>query len=50
LDESVPAVILWLGHLDRPGGEIGITEAVGLPLRFFEHGHKFVTGKRPLNL
>jgi DNA-3-methyladenine glycosylase len=46
---------LWLGRIDRPAGEIGVSVRIGItkeadrPLRFYERGSKFVSGRRTLN-
>ena len=46
---------LWLGRIDRPAGEIGVSVRIGIskevdrPLRFYERGSKFVSGSRSLN-
>jgi DNA-3-methyladenine glycosylase len=46
---------LWLGSIDRAAAEIGIsirigiTKAANLPLRFYERGSKFVSGRKALN-
>jgi len=47
---------LWLGRIDRPAGEIGVSVRIGItkeadrPLRFYERGSKFVSGRRALNV
>jgi DNA-3-methyladenine glycosylase len=47
---------LWLGRIDRPAGEIGASVRIGIskeverPLRFYERGSKFVSGRKLLNL
>ncbi len=47
---------LWLGRIDRPAGEIGVSVRIGIskeierPLRFYERGSKFVSGRKQLNL
>ena len=47
---------LWLGRIDRPAGEIGVSVRIGItkeadrPLRFYELGSKFVSGRRALNV
>lgn len=47
---------LWLGRIDRPAGEIGVSVRIGItkeadrPLRFYERGSKFVSGRKGLNL
>jgi DNA-3-methyladenine glycosylase len=47
---------LWLGRTDRPAGEIGASVRIGIskevdrPLRFYERGSKFVSGRKHLNL
>ena len=47
---------LWLGRIDRPAGEIGVSVRIGItkeadrPLRFYERGSKFVSGRRALNI
>ena len=46
---------LWLGRIDRPAGEIGVSVRIGIakeanrPLRFFERGSPFVSGPKRLN-
>jgi DNA-3-methyladenine glycosylase len=46
---------LWLGRIDRPAGEIGVSVRIGItreadrPLRFFERGSRFVSGPGRLN-
>lgn len=46
---------LWLGRIDRPAGEIGVSIRIGItkeadrPLRFYERGSKFVSGTKRLN-
>jgi len=45
---------LWLGRIDRPAGDIGVSVRIGItkeadrPLRFFERGSHFVSGPRRL--
>jgi DNA-3-methyladenine glycosylase len=45
---------LWLGRIDRPAGEIGVSARIGItkeadrPLRFFERGNPFVSGPKRL--
>jgi DNA-3-methyladenine glycosylase len=47
---------LWLGRIDRPAGEIGVSVRIGItkeadrPLRFYERGSKFVSGRKGLNV
>jgi DNA-3-methyladenine glycosylase len=47
---------LWLGRIDRPAGEIGVSVRIGItkeadrPLRFYERGSKFVSGRKALNI
>ena len=47
---------LWLGRIDRPAGEIGVSVRIGItkeaerPLRFYECGSKFVSGRKGLNI
>jgi DNA-3-methyladenine glycosylase len=47
---------LWLGRIDRPAGEIGVSVRIGItkeadrPLRFYERGSKFVSGRKGLNI
>jgi DNA-3-methyladenine glycosylase len=46
---------LWLGRIERPAGEIGVSVRIGItkeihrPLRFFERGSRFVSGPKGLN-
>ena len=46
---------LWLGRIDRPAGEIGVSVRIGItkeadrPLRFYERGSRFVSGTKRLN-
>ena len=46
---------LWLGQIDRPVGEIGVSVRIGIskdtdrPLRFFERASPFVSGRNALN-
>jgi DNA-3-methyladenine glycosylase len=46
---------LWLGRIDRPAGEIGVSVRIGItkeahrPLRFFERGSRFVSGPKLMN-
>lgn len=46
---------LWLGRIDRPAGEIGVSVRIGItkeadrPLRFYERGSPFVSGRKLLN-
>jgi DNA-3-methyladenine glycosylase len=47
---------LWLGRVDRAAGEIGASARIGIskeverPLRFYERGSKFVSGRKALNV
>ncbi|MDB5393981.1 MAG: 3-methyladenine glycosylase [Rhodospirillales bacterium] len=47
---------LWLGRIDRPAGEIGTSIRIGItkeaerPLRFYERGSRFVSGRKLLNV
>ncbi|HEX4507529.1 MAG TPA: DNA-3-methyladenine glycosylase [Alphaproteobacteria bacterium] len=47
---------LWLGRIDRPAGEIGVSIRIGItkdadrPLRFYERGSRFVSGRKGLNI
>ena len=47
---------LWLGRIDRPAGEIGVSIRIGISkeaerlLRFFECGSPYVSGPRRLNV
>ena len=47
---------LWLGRIDRPAGEIGVSIRIGISkeaerlLRFFECGSPYVSGTRRLNV
>ena len=47
---------LWLGRIDRPAGDIGVSVRIGIskeidrPLRFYERGSKYVSGRKALNL
>jgi DNA-3-methyladenine glycosylase len=47
---------LWLGRIDRRACEIGVSVRIGItkeadqPLRFYERGSKFVSGRRALTV
>jgi DNA-3-methyladenine glycosylase len=47
---------LWLGRIDRPAGQIGVSVRIGIskeadrPLRFYERGSKYVSGRKTLNV
>jgi DNA-3-methyladenine glycosylase len=47
---------LWLGRIDRPTGDVGASVRIGItkeadrPLRFYERGSKFVSGRKTLNI
>jgi len=47
---------LWLGRIDRLAGDIGVSIRIGItkevdrPLRFYEHGSQFVSGRKALNV
>lgn len=47
---------LWLGRIDHPAGEVGVSVRIGItkeadrPLRFYERASRFVSGRKGLNI